>query len=100
MTPSEWEQGARDLDALREMVASEPAIDRKWTCGTASIEVGSWVHIHVGTQKRQMAPPRGKQGDALLVWASLALAAEARLCRARAVLETTFADLIDEEARR
>lgn len=100
MNSREWEQGARDLDALREMVASEPAIGCKWTCGTASLEVGSWLHIHVGTQKRQTKPPRGKQGDALLVWCGCALAAEARLCRARAVLETTFADLIDEEARR
>lgn len=99
MTAEDWERGAQDLDALRAMVASEPAIAGKWTCGTASIEVGSWVYIHVGTRKRQTAPPRGKNGDALRAWCGCALAAEARLCRAKAVLGMTFADLIDEEAR-
>lgn len=101
MTADEWERGADDLDALIKMIEEgEPVIDGAWTCGTASLKIEGWVHIEVGVQKRQKAWPRGmhQRPDMLKAWCCLALAAEARLCRAKAVLARTFDELIEEEA--
>jgi hypothetical protein len=103
VTADEWEKGAEDLEALRQMIeGGEPAIDSRWTCGSASLRAGSLVDLKVGKQTRLLSSPRGmhKRPEMLRAWCCLALAAETRLCRARAVLARTFNDLIEEEASR